>query len=584
MQIRELRADQIDLTVEANVRVPDSDLTTAIATMVERFETNQDWTYIGTDRDDQLVAKVQGLAEDVVFEFSENEAIRNWPEPFVDVSVGAQPDCGVGLSVRAASFDNYSPHVNRDRIGRYELLDVLGTGSFATVWRAHDPVVGMDVAIKLLADNLAQNRHIRERFMAEARISLESNSTRMVRVHVVDETEDGQPYLVMALADRGSLEDRLRPSRQLGSHEAVSLAQQIALAVADMHRHGHIHRDLKPGNILFRTGPDGEELVLGDLGLAREFNKSAITLVSGTPGYVSPEQAAGVEQLTPQTDLFPIGVVLLEMLTGERPRKFRSMLAAATQDTIDVSPILDDARVGRPPSLDALVQDLVRLDPGKRPKSAHNVAEQLGTILEDIKRADPPRPATINPDPAEAVKLSDAVEPSEVVEPNDAVASLKESRLGLMLALAAAVIAIAAVVFVSTRPEANEESLAQPATEAATTVPTEAPVISTIPTPSDGALDAIDDVPLPEVAVVDRVRTEPGDRIVANVAGSVDDVAGFYDDLDGWTVLDRGTDGVVTSLLMTGDGPQFTVRLTPTALSSGSTTTNIVIEALVEAG
>ena len=142
-------------------------------------------------------------------------------------------------------------------LDRYELKDVLGTGAFATVWRAHDPVLGIDVAIKVLADNWTRDVEMRQRFLTEARNALEVTNEHLVRVHHVAEAADDTktPYIVMAIADGGTLEERNRHRRLLSPDVAGSLRiiRDIAIAVSALHNNGLLHRDLKPGNVLFQA-------------------------------------------------------------------------------------------------------------------------------------------------------------------------------------------------------------------------------------------------------------------------------------------------------------------------------------------
>lgn len=445
--------------------------------------------------------------------------------------------------------------MSQDKIGRYELGEVLGSGSFATVWRAHDPVVGIDVALKVMGDNLAHDRHMRERFIAEGRVGMEANSSRMIRVHGVDETEAGTPYLVMALADRGSLADRVKEHGRFGVYRALSIGHEITMSVVDLHRRRLIHRDLKPANVLFQSSPDGEELLLGDFGLARSIDKSAVTMISGTPGYAAPEQAEGLDQLTEQADLYPIGLIMLELLTGEKQVRRRSMRATAEQGQLDVAAVLDEHNVNRPAALDELLQELLQRDPEQRPSSAAAVAERLleiqqGGEAETEQTAAPQKQASQKQASQKAGASAPAAKRWPVV-------------LAGVVVLAGAVLG---AVLLTGGSDGDPTVDVPPTTTAATAIP----VIA-------GDLSSVNDVPLPAAAVIDRVASEPGEAIVANVAGSVDDIVGFYESVNGWTVLDRTDSEATTTLLVTGDGPTFDVTLTPTALSSGSTTTNIVV-------
>jgi serine/threonine protein kinase len=284
-------------------------------------------------------------------------------------------------------------------LGPYRLEQVLGTGSFATVWLAHDEVLDRRVAVKILADNWSQDTEVRRRFLSEARVLLTAESPRIVRGFHLGETPTGQPYLVMAWADRGTLGDRLEQRRREGRTfdvaEVVSLATEIALALVDVHQAGHLHRDVKPTNVLIRSSstlrgiaglaPD-ETVVLADFGLARGLEMTALTLVAGSPGYVAPEQAAGLTQLDRRADLYPIGRIMLELLTGD-PGGHATTMAGAAAERIDVAKQLEDRSVGAPAvpaSLVELITRLVAESPDDRPSTADEVVADLNAIRREI--------------------------------------------------------------------------------------------------------------------------------------------------------------------------------------------------------
>jgi serine/threonine protein kinase len=283
---------------------------------------------------------------------------------------------------------------------------VLGTGSFATVWLAVDEVLERQVAVKVLADNWSQDHDVRRRFLVEARVLLTVESPRIVRGFHIGETPTGQPYLVMAYADRGTLGDRIdqrrREGRTFDAGEAVGIAAEIAYALADVHASGHLHRDVKPSNVLIRSSPGrpqipglatDESIVLGDFGLARGLELTALTLVAGSPGYVAPEQAAGLTQLDRRADLYPLGRILLELLTGDAGGTATTMQGAAAED-VDVARLHD--RATRPPerTLAELVARLVARNPEDRPGSADEVAATLvgigGALAHQASEAAPP--------------------------------------------------------------------------------------------------------------------------------------------------------------------------------------------------
>ncbi|MFG2009381.1 protein kinase [Micromonospora sp. NPDC048868] len=200
------------------------------------------------------------------------------------------------------------------RIGPYRIERLLGTGSFATVWLAHDPVLDSRVAIKVLAENWHHDLRVRERFLDEARLLRRLDDERLVRVHAVGELADGRPYSVLTWADGGSLRDRLAAG-PVPAPAALELLAEIAAGVAVLHRHGVVHRDLSPGNVLFRSGPDGERVLIADLGLAKALAAaSGLTARAGTPGYMAPEQDDPFAIVDTRADVYALGRLGLRLL------------------------------------------------------------------------------------------------------------------------------------------------------------------------------------------------------------------------------------------------------------------------------
>jgi len=324
---------------------------------------------------------------------------------------------------------------------------VLGTGSFATVWLALDEVLDRRVAVKILADNWSQNHDVRRRFLAEARVLLTVESPRIVRGFHLGETPAGQPYLVMAWADRGTLGDRIEQRRSEGRTftvgEVVAIAGEIAAALADVHRSGHLHRDVKPTNVLLRSsstapgiaGLAGDEaVVLADFGLARGLDMTSLTLVAGSPGYVAPEQAAGLVQLDRRADLYSLGRIMLELLTGD-PGGRATTMAGAANETIDAAAELAEV-AGRgedvPADLVDLVARLLADDPDDRPATADEVVAALSAL-----GGAPPQP----PSPPSPPDVPGPPPPSPRPAPGGAGAR----RRGLVVVAAGAVVVLAVV-------------------------------------------------------------------------------------------------------------------------------------------
>ncbi|WP_433318064.1 protein kinase domain-containing protein [Micromonospora sp. CA-269861] len=202
------------------------------------------------------------------------------------------------------------------RIGPYAIERLLGVGSFATVWLGYDRVLDAHVAIKVLAENWSHDLRVRERFLDEARLLRRLQHERLIRVHAVGELPDGRPYAVLAWADGGSLRDRLAVG-EIPAPAALRLLGEVCAGVAVLHRHGVVHRDLTPGNILFRSaGPDGaEQVLIADLGLAKALAAaSGLTARAGTPGYMAPEQDDPGAVVDTRADVYGLGRLGIRLL------------------------------------------------------------------------------------------------------------------------------------------------------------------------------------------------------------------------------------------------------------------------------
>src|SRR3954452_6778694 len=199
--------------------------------------------------------------------------------------------------------------------GRYELLELLGEGSFGRVYRGRDLRLGRVVAVKVIKPWWAEDDAWVERFKREARLLARVSDPGVVRIYDIGEADEG-PYYVTELVEGESLADRLRGGA-ITAEEARAIAEQLCAALAGAHREGVVHCDVKPANVLL--GADGRVRV-GDFGVARlaEGTAQPSATVAGTPLYMSPEQARGLPT-SAATDVYSAGVVLYEMLAGQTP-------------------------------------------------------------------------------------------------------------------------------------------------------------------------------------------------------------------------------------------------------------------------
>ena len=277
---------------------------------------------------------------------------------------------------------------------KYRLDERLGEGGMGTVYRATHLLIERPVAVKVLNPRLVADDTARERFRREARAAGRLQHTNAVAVTDFGETREGLVYLVMELLVGKPLREVLARDAPLDPARAVSLMLQISAAVEAAHEAGIIHRDLKPGNIFLVQRPDSPYIVkVLDFGIAKiaaddgEFSAvdtlTGIGVMIGTPRYMSPEQCDGA-QLTPASDVYSLGVILYEMLTGQTPFSGVSPLALALKHSSE-SPRPPRELVGTiPPALEAVVLHALEKPPETRPADAGEFRRELFSVAERL--------------------------------------------------------------------------------------------------------------------------------------------------------------------------------------------------------
>jgi hypothetical protein len=274
---------------------------------------------------------------------------------------------------------------------RFRLEAVAGVGGMATVYRALDGVTGQTVAVKVLT---AQSAHERELFSRESLILAGLQHPGIVRYLAHGRTRSGEAFLAMEWLEGESLGDRLRRAG-LTIGETVELLSRVTDALASAHARGVVHRDLKPSN-LFLPAKSLERVKVLDFGIARGgdgFDVVASTfthgpgdptrtgMILGTPGYMAPEQARGDRGIGPQADVFSLGCLLFECLTGRPPFTGDRPMAVLAKILLEEAPRVSDLRPEVPPALDALVASMLAKDPKQRPADASAVRQALGGIV-----------------------------------------------------------------------------------------------------------------------------------------------------------------------------------------------------------
>ena len=259
-------------------------------------------------------------------------------------------------------------------VGHYRLVGILGSGGMGTVYRAHDTRLDRRVALKFLPPHLSTQPEARERLLMEARAAAALDHPNVCSIHEIGETADGRPFIAMACYEGETLKERLSRG-PLPPAEAVESAVQLARGLGAAHARGIVHRDVKPGNIMLCA--NGTVLLL-DFGLAKvtDVSLTGPGVTPGTVAYMSPEQARG-DHVDPLTDLWSLGVVLYEMLSGVRPFRGgndRAVIQAILHEQPEPLPgPLRDAA----PSLPRIVARLLRKAPEERYQSADELLREL---------------------------------------------------------------------------------------------------------------------------------------------------------------------------------------------------------------
>ena len=267
------------------------------------------------------------------------------------------------------------------KIDRYEIKALIGQGGMATVYRAYDPRFEREVAIKLMPKAFLYEPDFRTRFIREAKTIALLEHPNIVPVYDFGE-DQGQPYLVMRLMNGGSLSDKLE-NGPLPKTEVLKIMERIGSALDEAHRRGIVHRDLKPANILFDQYGNA---YLGDFGIVRLAQGGGTSLTGtgtiGTPGYMSPEQIQG-QELDGRADIYALGVMLFEMLTGERPYKADSAPMMIVKQMTESIPKLQTINPDLPRSYDAVLDRATAKNRDTRPRSARELAQMLAAAMAD---------------------------------------------------------------------------------------------------------------------------------------------------------------------------------------------------------
>ncbi|HUS94040.1 MAG TPA: protein kinase [Patescibacteria group bacterium] len=292
--------------------------------------------------------------------------------------------------------------MSQNLIGRYTIIEEIGRGGMAYVYRGFDPRFKRDVAIKVLTRDLMDDATLIARFEREAQTIAALEHPAIVPVYDFGE-DDSRPYLVMRLMTGGTLTDQLKQG-PITINKTVKILDRIGSALERAHQKGVVHRDLKPSNIMF---DDYGDAFLADFGIAR-LTESAITLtgdsVIGTPAYMSPEQIHGDKEIDGRSDIYALGVICFEMLTGQRPYIDSTPTKVMMRHIIDPVPDIRAINPDLPQGIDQLITKTM----AKEPNDRYATAGEMTATLSTLSRLEPAPPTTEAP--LAATSLSEPVE------------------------------------------------------------------------------------------------------------------------------------------------------------------------------
>jgi serine/threonine protein kinase len=276
-----------------------------------------------------------------------------------------------------------------EKIGRYIIIAELGRGGMATVYRAKDPHFDREVAVKILPKTFLHDPQFRARFEREAKTIAALEHAAIVPVYDFGE-DDGQPFIVMRLMSGGSLADTLNKGK-VNLEEAVRIITQLAPGLDAAHNRGVIHRDLKPGNILF---DQYNNAYLSDFGIAR-LTEGDGTLtgsrILGTPAYMSPEQIQGEKDIDGRSDIYAMGVMFYQMLVGSTPFQAATPAKVMMMHILEPVPNLLAALPTVPASIEAWCEKILAKEPEERYANAAEMGKALQLAFRE-EQSTPPSP------------------------------------------------------------------------------------------------------------------------------------------------------------------------------------------------
>ena len=288
----------------------------------------------------------------------------------------------VGLLPSLAPSDDPA---SAGRIGQFEVLGIVGSGGMGIVLKAREPALDRIVAIKLLAPHLASSESAKKRFAREARSAASVLHDNVIEIYQVGQWH-GQPFLVMPYLPGPTLQDYIQQGEPLSLEQILILITQLASGLAAAHSQGMVHRDVKPSNVLVASGT--ERAIITDFGLARTADDASLTTagtLTGTPGFMSPEQARG-DEIDQRSDLYSLGCVLFALTTGRPPIDCETGSTAIYRLRKNQIDEITELRSDLPTWFVNLVNWLLAYEVGDRPKAAEQVANVCERCLAHLRQ------------------------------------------------------------------------------------------------------------------------------------------------------------------------------------------------------
>src|SRR5579859_6532638 len=338
--------------------------------------------------------------------------------------------------------------------GRYRLESRIGAGGMSTVYRATDGTLQRQVAVKLMNREIASDSDQLERFRREARAVAQLSHPHVVGVIDAGE-DDNRPYIVFEYVDGETLKDRIRRQGRLPIPEAVAYAIEIARALGAAHARHIVHRDVKPQNVLI---DDEGQAKVTDFGIARTLDEEGLTAdgrVLGTTDYVSPEQALG-RPVTGQSDLYSLGVVLYEMVTGEVPFKGENQVAVAMKHVREQLPDVQHHR----PEVSAALASVIDGATAKRIEDRYADDAELIADLEDVLAIETARAGSATGEVTSVIRTLPSQTRRRVPF------RIRHRATALLLLLLVVVAAAAVVIWLATRAHHGASPPSRPAPRA----------------------------------------------------------------------------------------------------------------------